>query len=77
MSQLAVKDRIHVVLLGGGYLEGDLGKLHDEATHASSRANHVARWIDEVFRIEPYPQFRPAFVIWSGFRATSANNLRT
>jgi hypothetical protein len=70
---LAIKDRIHIVLLGEGYLESELGKLHDLATHDGTRGNVVDRWIDEVFRIEPYPQFRGAFVIWYLPRASPAH----
>ena len=73
VGRLAIKDRIHVVLLGEGYLEGDLGKLHDLATHDGTRGNDVDRWVDEVFRIEPYPQFRGAFVIWYLPRASEAH----
>ena len=29
VGRLAIKDRIHIVLLGEGYLESELGKLHD------------------------------------------------
>ena len=73
VGRLAIKDRIHIVLLGEGYLEGELGKLHDLATHDGTRGNDVDRWVDEVFRIEPYPQFRGAFVIWYLPRASEAH----
>jgi hypothetical protein len=73
VSRLAVKDRIHIVLLGEGYLATELNKLHDEATHGSTRANDVDRWVDEVFALEPYRQFRGAFVLWYLARASAAH----
>jgi len=74
VSRLAIEDRIHIVLFGEGYLDSELGKLHDLASHEGTRANDVDRWIDEIFRIEPYSQFREAFVIWYLPRA-SENHL--
>jgi hypothetical protein len=73
VSRLAVPDRIHVVLLGEGYLDSELGKLHDLGTHNGTRANDVDRWVDEIFAIEPYKQFRGAFVVWYLPRASAAH----
>ncbi len=73
VSRLAVEDRIHVLLFAEGYLASELGKLHDLGTHDGTRGNDVDRWVDEIFRIEPYPQLRPAFVIWYLPRASAAH----
>jgi hypothetical protein len=73
ISRLAMKDRIHIVLLAEGYLDSELSKFHDLATHNGTRGNDVDRWIDEVFAIEPYPQFRGAFVIWYLPRASAVH----
>jgi hypothetical protein len=73
VSRLAVKDRIHILLLGEGYLATEMAKLHDATTHAGTRGSDVDRWIDEVFKIEPYPQFRGAFVVWYLPRASEAH----
>ena len=73
VSRLAVKDRIHILLFAEGYLESELGKLHDLTTHGGTRANDVDRWVDEVFKIEPYALFRGAFVVWFLPRASAAH----
>jgi hypothetical protein len=73
VSRLGLPDRIHVLLVAEGYLESELGKLHDLTTHDGTRANDVDRWIDEVFRIEPYAQLRQAFVVWYLPRASEAH----
>jgi hypothetical protein len=73
VSRLAVQDRIQIALFGEGYLDTELSKLHDLGTHNGTRANDVDRWVDEVFAIEPYKEFRSAFVIWYLPRASAAH----
>src|SRR5690606_14854938 len=65
VSRLPLEQRVHVLLLPEGYLEGELSSaFHSMESHDGSRANDVDRWADEVFSLDPYATLRQAFVIW-------------
>jgi len=72
VARLPIANRVQILLLPDGYLASDLTVLHTAASHSSTRANDVDRWVDEVFRIEPFSLFREAFVVWYLPRASSA-----
>lgn len=74
VPQVPLAQRIHVLLLAEGYLEGELGIFHDHAQHnLDDPENDVDRWLAEVFAIDPYSQLREAFVVWYYAKPSSAH----
>ncbi len=65
-----VAQRQHVLLLPEGYTEADLAQFHSHESHGTGD-NDVDAWMDEVFAIEPYSEFREAFVVWYLPRASN------
>jgi hypothetical protein len=65
--------RIHVLLFAEGYQTADLMQFHTDADHAGKRAGDVDTWVDYVFSIAPYSDFREAFAIWYLPRASNTH----
>ena len=73
VPRIPVENRVHILLLAEGYLSSELSTFHTLASHTGTRANDVDRWVDEIFGIEPYSNFREAFVVWYLPRASTAH----
>ncbi len=58
-----IENRLHVLLLGDGYLAGELGNYEEDVTD----------YIDEIFDVTLYPNFFESFVIWSMPQASAAH----
>ena len=75
VPQVPLAQRIHVLLLSEGYLQGELAGFHDHAQHdLDDPQNDVDRWLAEIFAIDPYTQLREAFVVWYLARASTAHH---
>jgi hypothetical protein len=74
VARVPIAQRVHVLLLADGYLASELSIFHDPAQHdLDNPTNDVDRWLREVFAIDPYTQFRDAFVIWYLARPSSTH----
>lgn len=73
VPRVPLEKRIHVMLFAEGYLADELPVFHDVASH-DQRGNDVDRWVDEVFQIPPYSDFREAFVVWFLPRASNTHS---
>jgi len=73
VPRVAVPDRIHLLLFAEGYAAADLAILHAVSDHDGARTNDVDRWVDLVFGIQPYTDFRQAFVVWYLPRASATH----
>ncbi len=69
-----LEKRVQVLLFAEGYTAADLDVLHTVSSHDGNRANDIDRWVDEVFRIPPYADYREAFVVWYLPRASAAHS---
>jgi hypothetical protein len=63
-ARVPLAKRIHLLLFAEGYQEADLEVFHDDADHAATRKGDVDAWVDYVFSLAPYKDYREAFVIW-------------
>jgi hypothetical protein len=73
VARVPLERRVHVLLYAEGYRQDELSVFGGEAGQDGSRDSDVARWVDEVFALEPYRSLRSAFVIWSLPRASAAH----
>jgi hypothetical protein len=74
VAQVPLAQRIHVLLISEGYLQGELSTFHDHAQHdLADPQNDVDRWLAEVFAIDPYTELREAFVVWYLARPSMAH----
>jgi hypothetical protein len=64
VPRVPLEKRVHLLLFAEGYTPADLPQFHAEADHAGKRTGDVDAWIDYVFSIEPYHEFREAFAVW-------------
>jgi hypothetical protein len=64
VARVPVEERVHVLMFAEGSTAADLPTFHTDADHDGEREGDVDRWIDYVFSLEPYKDFREAFVIW-------------
>lgn len=71
--RIPIERRLHVLLFAEGYTAEALPGFHDHATHDGERNNDVDRWVDLVFGIQPYTEFREAFVVWYLPRASNTD----
>ena len=70
VPRVPVAKRAHVLMFAEGYTTADLPTFHSDADHDGERESDVDRWIDYVFSLEPYKDFREAFVVWQLPRAS-------
>jgi hypothetical protein len=73
VPRVPVGKRAHILLFAEGYTSADLPTFHADADHDGERESDVDRWIDYVFSLEPYKDFREAFVVWQLPRASMAH----
>ena len=73
VATIPVEQRMHILLIGEGYVSSDLSLFHDHSDHQAQRQNDVDRWVDLVFSIEPYSLFPQAFVVWYLPRASNTS----
>ncbi len=73
VARVPLAKRIHLLLFAEGYQEADLKVFHDDADHATARTGDVDAWVDYVFSIAPYKDYREAFVIWQLPRASATH----
>jgi hypothetical protein len=71
--RVPLEKRIHVLLFAEGYAAADLPKFHADADHDGARTSDVDRWLDYVFSLAPYRDFREAFAIWTLPRASAGH----
>ncbi|MES1187921.1 MAG: M64 family metallopeptidase [Myxococcales bacterium] len=71
--RIPLAKRVHLLLFAEGYTVTDLPKFHADDDHAGKRAGDVDAWIDYVFSIAPYKDFREAFAIWYLPRASNTH----
>jgi hypothetical protein len=71
--RIAVEKRVHVLLFAEGYQEADLSTFHSDADHGGERESDVDGWVDYVFGLEPYKDYREAFVVWTIARASNTH----
>ncbi len=62
--RVPLERRVHLLLFAEGYTAADLPKFHADADHAGKRTGDVDAWVDYVFSIAPYRDFREAFAVW-------------
>jgi len=73
VARVPLDARVHVLLFAEGYTSADLPTFHADADHDGEREGDVDRWIDYVFSLEPYKDFREAFVVWQLPRPSTTN----
>ena len=71
--RVPLEKRVHLLLFAEGYLAADLPKFHDDADHAAKRAGDVDSWVDYVFSLAPYKDYREAFAVWYLPRASNTH----
>jgi hypothetical protein len=71
--RVPIAKRIHLLLFAEGYQTADLTQFHSDADHAGKRTGDVDAWVDYVFSIPPYGDFREAFAIWYLPRASNTH----
>lgn len=71
--RIPLAKRVHVLLFADGYTAADLPKLHSHADHSDKRSGDVDAWVDYVFSIAPYKDFREAFAVWYLPRASATH----
>lgn len=71
--RIPVEKRVQVLLFAEGYQVADLDVFHSDADHGGERESDVDSWIDYVFGLEPYKDYREAFVVWTIARASSTH----
>jgi hypothetical protein len=71
--RIPLEKRVHLLLFAEGYTAADLPKFHADADHADKRTGDVDAWVDYVFSIAPYQDFREAFAIWYLPRASNTH----
>lgn len=71
--RIPLEKRVHVLLFAEGYTAADLSKFHADADHAGKRSGDVDAWVDYVFSIAPYKDFREAFAVWLLPRASNTH----
>lgn len=65
--------RIHLLLFAEGYQTADLTTFHSDADHAGARKGDVDAWVDYIFSLAPYKDYREAFVVWQLPRASNTH----
>jgi hypothetical protein len=70
VPRVPVEKRAHLLLFAEGYTMADLPTFHADADHDGGRESDVDSWVDYVFSLEPYRDFREAFVVWQLPRAS-------
>lgn len=73
VARVPLAKRVHLLLFAEGYQQADLKIFHDDADHAATRKGDVDAWIDYVFSVAPYKDYREAFVIWQLPRASTTH----
>jgi len=71
--RIPLEKRVHLLLFAEGYTVADLPKFHADADHADKRSGDVDAWVDYVFGIAPYQDFREAFAVWYLPRASNTH----
>lgn len=73
VPRVPLAKRIHLLLFAEGYQTADLTTFHSDADHAGARKGDVDAWVDYVFSLAPYKDYREAFVIWQLPRASNTH----
>lgn len=73
VPRVPLERRIHVLLFAEGYPSSSLDVFHDAESHHDARTSDVDRWVDEIFSITPFSEFREAFVVWYLPRASNTD----
>lgn len=71
--RIPIAKRVHVLLFAEGYQQADLPTFHSDADHDGERESDVDGWVDYVFSLEPYKDYREAFVVWTIARPSNTH----
>jgi hypothetical protein len=71
--RVPLEKRVHLLLFAEGYTAADLPKFHADADHAAKRTGDVDSWVDYVFSVAPYSDYREAFAVWYLPRASNTH----